>query len=326
MTKLKLSSKFHILIIVSAIIIAIGLAVGLACHFTANGFFNYGVEYSSYKSVVVEYAYIDYGNEDEVKKICDEAFDKAGVNYYTSTYGTTNGGGEFTFKFSDNVSTEKLNSAKDAIHGKLSGEQSSQLSGAYVHEAQTKLGGAQPLIYCAIAVASAMALHFLYFVIRYRLTMAFAAILADVHNLALFVALLAITRIPVGSAAIVFATLTVLLTMIGTCFVFDRMRKNVKKEAFAKLSVNEQVDTTAGESVVNVASASVAVTFAAAVILVLMSISALSATVIVSPVILAVIASISTVYGTLFFTPSVYSRFKLIGDNFKAKRKAAKKS
>ena len=39
----------HIMVAVSALIVAIGLAVGLVCQFIAGGFFNYGEEYKSFK-------------------------------------------------------------------------------------------------------------------------------------------------------------------------------------------------------------------------------------------------------------------------------------
>ena len=55
MTKFKLSSRMHILIIISSLIIAVGLAMGLVFEFVSDGYFNYGGEYESYKSVVVNY-------------------------------------------------------------------------------------------------------------------------------------------------------------------------------------------------------------------------------------------------------------------------------
>ena len=58
-TNFKLSSKMHILIIVSTVLIAIGLAVGLICEFVADGFFNYGADWASYKSITVSYNRID---------------------------------------------------------------------------------------------------------------------------------------------------------------------------------------------------------------------------------------------------------------------------
>ena len=69
--------------------------------------------------------------------------------------------------------------------------------------------------------------------------MALGALLANFHNLALYVALLAMTRIPVGLSAVAFAALTVLFTMIATGYMFDRYRRNLKKENFAKLDGDE---------------------------------------------------------------------------------------
>lgn len=55
---LKLSSKMHLLIIISSVVIAIGLAVGIICQFVANGFFNYNDDYANYKSVTVDLSLI----------------------------------------------------------------------------------------------------------------------------------------------------------------------------------------------------------------------------------------------------------------------------
>ncbi len=88
----------------------------------------------------------------------------------------------------------------------------------------------------AITIACAVALHFVYFIIRFRLTMALGALLADVHNFALYIALLALCRVPLGSTIATFAVLTVLITIIGTCFLFDRVRKNCKDDNFPCLN------------------------------------------------------------------------------------------
>ncbi|MDE6442378.1 MAG: hypothetical protein K2L12_06485, partial [Clostridia bacterium] len=184
-------------------------------------------------------------------------------------------------------------------------------------------------IYGAIAIASAMVFQFIYFAVRYKLTMAFAALLADVHNLAIFVSLAAITRVPVGSSVAVFAILTVLITMIGCGHFFDKFRKSLKEESFAKLDTFEQVDGTVVQSLSGICIPAVFTAVFAAVVLVLLSISALSVSLVITPVALALISAVSSVYGMAFFTPAVYSRFKQIGDSFKAnkvKAKAAKKS
>ncbi len=327
MNKLKLSSRMHILIIVSALVIAIGLAVGLICEFVADGYFNYGNEYKSYQSVEVSYSYLDFKDDDKaVKKICDAEFKSAGVDYYTST--SSKDARHYEFRFSKGTKTEKIQTAVGAINAKFgnNAEFNGQNLATY-HNVKARLGGATALKFGAIALAASVAFQFIYFVIRYRLTAAFAALLADVHNLAIFVSLLAITRVPVGSSVFAFATLAVLMTMIGCSFLFDRVRKNAKGEAFAKVGADELTDVSASESLFAVCVS--AVCFAAVAILafVFLSISALSVAGVLSSVLAALFAAIATVYGTSFFIPAVYPRFKTIGDNFKQKhfKKPAKK-
>ena len=322
----------HIMIIVSAVVVAIGLAMGLIFQFVSNGYFNYSAEYSSYNSVVVNYAYID-GQETDVKEVCDKAFKDAGVSYYAftsgdvSTDGNSVAGGELVFKFTKGTNAEKVKAASEAIDTALTVEGTSGLSNAAYHEVEAVLGGANTLIFGVVALVSAIAFQFLYFAIRYSLTSALSALLADVHNLAIFVSLLAITRAPVGSSAVAFAALVVVMTMIGCCFLFDKLRKGKKDESFAKLNAAEQCDQVARESLMNIAVSAVCVAVAAIVLFVLMSISALSVNLILTIAIPAVLGAAASVYGTAFFVPSVHSRIKLIGDNFKASHsKKAKKS
>ena len=52
-TNLKLSSKMHIFIVISSLLIALGIMVGIICHFVANGYFNYGGDWASCKLVTV---------------------------------------------------------------------------------------------------------------------------------------------------------------------------------------------------------------------------------------------------------------------------------
>ena len=326
MTNLKISAKMHIMIIVSAVIIALGIAVGCVCHFVADGYFNYSGEYSSYKSVTVSYVILD--KDDGLLEFCDKQFDKAGVKYYNQSHTDTADGGEFTFKFSESTKTEKIQSAVNAINEQLKDEGSNKttISASYHHTVKTLLGGGNVIVYGSIALAASIVFQFIYFAIRYKLTMALSALLADVHNLAIFVCLLSLCRIPVSSTVIVFATVTVLMTMIGCCFLFDRARKNIKDEQFAKLNGFEQVDTCVKESFVSICVASVCVAAAAAVLFVLMSISALSVVQIAIPVLLGLFSAVSCVYGTAFFTPAVYSRFKRIGEKFITERKKTKKA
>lgn len=319
-TKLNISAKMHILIIVSSIVLAIGLMVGLICQFVAGGFFNYGGDYSSYKSVTVTYGVSDFSKED-MTEICDNAFSTVGVSDYAFTSGNvSNTKGEIVYKFSLSTDDTALENAVVIIEGKIAEAVQDEISFATpsVHVDKTLLGGGKALSMCAIAVAALVVVHFAYFAIRYKLTAALGAVLADVHNLLLFLALLAITRTPLGSSVFAFAALTVLVTVIGTCFLFDRVRKNSKDEALSKLSAFEITDFSANESLKMNLILPACLAGAALLLFVLLSISSLSPLAIISPVLCALISFVTCAYGTTMFTPSVFSRFKKLGVQYKA--------
>ena len=330
-TKLNLSSKMHLLIIITSVIIAIGVAVGVICHVVAGKYFNYGGDFATYKSVTVTYADIEFsGNSQDpeavMENICEDAFKDAGINFYTKEYGDKSGGGTITYKFVDNTDDAKLEKAVTAINGKIDDtlEGESMFSSASWQTVKAVYAGSKAFVRGAIVLASITVFHFLYFLIRYRLTMAFAAILADAHNLALYLSLLAITRVPVTSAIMTFAVITVLITMIGTCILFDKMRKNIK--AAEKKEEEFIVDRTSDETFLLNAIFPACIAAVAVVVFVLMSISSLSPLAIMAPVFMALISCASCVYGTAMFVPAVYSRFKQIGDNYKAKHTRKAKS
>ena len=325
-TNFKLSSRMHLLIIISSAIIAIGLLVGIVCQCVANGFFNYSDDYANYKSVSVYYVDTDFSGKDEkpidiVKTICDEAFKQEGIKSYIVGGGDESVGGTVIYKFVNSTDNSKLVKAKDAINAQLAIEVNNKdveaNNYAIVSTAETLLGGGKAIAMAAIAISACIVFHFVYFVIRYKLTMALGAILADFHNLALFLMLMALTRIPVGSSIATFAVITVVLTMIGTCFFFDRTRKNFKDEDLKKLTAFEIVDKSADESFVTNTVMPACLATVSVIAFVLLSISSLSPLAIISPVLCSFICFISCAYGTTFFVPSVYSRFKLIGDNVK---------
>ena len=72
----------------------------------------------------------------------------------------------------------KIKTAVTAIQAKLdAGDAASYSNSAYFHAVETNLGGEKTLIYGVIAIASAVVFQFLYFAIRYKLTMAFLPLL-----------------------------------------------------------------------------------------------------------------------------------------------------
>lgn len=323
MTKFKVCSKIHLFIIISVLFIAIGMAVGTICHFCANGFFNYGEEFSSYKCVTVTYYTSEYKDADAIRPVCDEAL--KGFNAYEVSYYSDNRmGGEIIYKYSAGTDGEKLQSAVDALNIALD-KNGSGLNVASLHEVSVNEGGARALTYAAIALASAAAFQFLYFIFRYKLRAAFSALLACVHNLGVFVALAAITRIPVGAQFIAIGAAVVLLTMILTCVLFDRTRKNFKNEIYAKTERVEVVDTSACE--VRTVSF-IAVCALAVAVVVLGVFAAISQMWIgaLAPYGLALLGLIACFYGALFFTPAVHGAIDGVCEKAKASVKSAGKT
>lgn len=319
MTNLKVCKKIHIFIFISVLFIAIGMAIGTVCHFVSNGFFNYGDEFSSYKSITATY-YVGENNADiDFKAICNEAV--SGISPIDVSYAKDSLSEELVYKFSANTDNAKLEAAVAAINAHFNG-----LSGATLHEGVVNVGGSRNIIYAAIALASAAAIQFLYYILRYKLRAAFSALLACVHNLGVYAALLAITRIPVGTEAIALGAAVVVLTMILSGILFDRTRKNFKNEKYAKSDRLDVVETSASEvrNVTVITLAALAVT--AIVLGVFTTISAMYIGAF-APFIIALLGVIACFYGSVFFTPAVHSAIDACCERVKAssKEKAPKK-
>ncbi len=319
MTKFKVCSKIHLFIIISALLIAIGMAVGTVCHFIANGFFNYGGEFSSYKSVTVTYYSSEY-TEETIKPVCEDALGEFGA--YEVSYADARLGGEIVYKFSSSADSAKLQSAVDKLNTALD-KNNSGLNVASLHEGEVKEGGAKALIFASIAVASAAALQFIYFVIRYKLRAAYSALLANVHNLGLFVALAALTRIPVGSELVAFGAVAVVLTMIATCVLFDRTRKNFKNEKYAKVERKEVIETSAAEVSKVTLTAICALAVATVVIGALAAIAQMWIGAL-APYGVALLALLACGYGVLLFTPAVHGAIDGACEKAKASLKSSK--
>lgn len=303
MTKFKVCGKIHLFIIISVLAIVIGMAVGTICHFCANGFFNYGGEFKSYKSVTVTYYSSEYKSASEVRELCDESL--KGFDAYETSVTDTTMGGEIVYKYSAKTDSAKLNAAVTELNSALD-KNGSGLNVASMHEGVVEEGGSRAIIYASIAVAAAAAFQFLYFTVRYKLRAAFSALLANVHNLGLFVALAAITRIPVGIATVALGAFTVLVTMLMAAILFDRTRKNFKNEKYAKTDRVEVIDISACESRPFTVYVLSGLAICAVVLGVFAAISSLYVGAL-SLCALTLLALISCAYGTLFFTPAVHS-------------------
>lgn len=309
----------HLLIIISVAVIVAGLIVGLSLKFTGGNYFNYSGEWGGYESIVVSYSITD---EDKIEETCETAFKDAGVKYYHKSKADTTSGGQLVYKFYSSTDGAKLDGVKDSINTKLE----IGLSTATHNSVKGTVGDGKSLTYASIALATVVVFQFIYFAVRYKLASAFAALLANVHNVFIYLALLTLLRVPVSASCFAFAAITVLLTVIATCFMFDKARKNAKSESYKKLSALEQADYIANDSFKLIWTSAVALAAATLIVSVFLLIIGGVSVFTVTPVLVALVSIVSVFYGTAFFTPAVYSRFKKIGDGLKSKPANASKS
>lgn len=319
MTKFKVCSKIHLFIIISVIFIAIGMAVGTVCHFCANGFFNYGGEFASYTSVKVVCRSAE-SDKETIKLICDEELAK--FNAYEVNVSDSK---EIVYKFSPEADLDALNTAVDSINVKIS-EIGSGLNVASVAHGEVNGGANKAIVFAAIALSSAAAFQFIYFVIRYKLRAAYSALLACVHNLGVFVALAAITRIPVGTDLIAIGACVVFLTMMLCSVLFDRTRKNFANEKYEKCARLEVVDTSAQE----VRLISVYVLAALAIAALILGVFCTVAQMYIgafAPAISMILGLVACFYGVIFFTPAVHGAIDATSEKARAavKQKRAAK-
>lgn len=319
MTKFKVCARIHLFIIISCIVIAIGMAVGTICHYVSNGFFNYGSEFASYKCVTVTYYNSEYKDADEIKPLCDEQF--KGFNAYEVSISDTVLGGEIVYKFSPATSTSALQSATEALLAEIG---DNKLSTASVHDGTISEGGSRAITFASIALASAVAFQFIYFIIRYKLRAACSALLASIHNLGVYAALLAITRLPLGAEAIAVGGAVVLLTIILTCVLFDKTRRNFKSDKYAKVDRVEVIDSSAIEVRPVTLIALCALAAAALVFGVFAAISSLYVGALASYAVM-ILGIIACCYGTVFFTPAVHGAIDATCESVLKSMKSKKK-
>lgn len=323
MTKLKISSRFRIFLIISLAIIVIGMALGTVGQFVWNGFFNYGDEFAPYKSVVVRYSSAEY-TEDNVKPVCEKEL--SGLGAYGVSFSETLRGGEIIYKFDYSTDTAKLEEAAGKINASLNtleGEGLADLNVASVRVGKIGAGGSRALIFAAVATSSAVAFAFIYYIFRYKLRSACTALLACLHNLGLFVALIALTRVPVGAELIAISSLIVILTLIGCGVFFDRVRRNFKSETYSKTPRAEVIDISAGESLKINAFTIIAVAAVGLIYGVFAALASVSITsFLIAPII--ILGCGACCFGTILIMPSAHVRVDALFESIKSRAKEKK--
>lgn len=295
----------HIAVIVSVLIIVIGMAVGTICHFISNGFFNYGGEFASYKSVEVTTSVVEDTSGDAAKQIASDALSSLGAYEVTFSQATGYVPNTVVYKFYNSVSDQSIANAVQAVKDAFSekGMEDGTVA-SFVNDGYAE--GIFQLNFAAIALASAVVFQAIYFAVRYKPGMALSALCSQLVVVGVYASLLAITRCPVGLEAIAFAALAVIVTMICNGISFDRIKKSYKDEANAKADrldlISEGVGATAKlNAFVCAAVAVIAVVFAIFAFIA----SPTAATLLPFAVCLLSVVSCAFTFGV--FTPSSYA-------------------
>lgn len=312
MKTIDLASKKVLLAIISAIVIVIGAIVGTVCHYKAGGFFNYGSEFSNYNSVTVKYLISEH-TEDGVKSVCESELKKYGA--YEVSFSETTDGGVFTYKFSKNSNVDDLNAAAANIQTKLNNS-GDIFNPCVVSVAKSQHGGEKILVRASIVVACALAVQFIYFSIRYKFSLAITALCVNIHNVAIYTALLAITRISVGAELVAMSSIVVLISIIAGCILFDKVRKVLGDEANKKLSI-EDMSKLATENAFGLNTIMHCALVAATVILFIFAIAASPTVVTVATYASILLAIVVCYYGMVLVAPAMYPMSLEIADSIK---------
>ncbi len=305
----KISNKKLIVTIITCAIIVAGMLVGTLCHFLSGGFFNYGVEYSSAKTVDVSFYVTDMDLED-AEDFCEDAFSAQGIKYSYENASELQGTISYTFSY--NTDSDKISQAVEAIQTSLSG-----FSGAEgINIATFSVNDAfntniKMYKLAAIAVAVAIAVQAVYTVIRFRLNLAVLSLITNIHFVGIAVSLLALLRIPLGiySVCIVFATLIV--GMIVNQLYYTNVKANLKDENMQDTSFVEKADDAYAKTIKYSTLLCGALLVICAILAVVMAIAAQS----VQFAYIAVAALLGCVcawYSSAIFSPSIYSLMEKI--------------
>lgn len=326
MNNFKFASKLKIFAAISFVIIVLGMALGTVFHFIGNGFFNYGGEYSSCKTVNVNYVYSEFGKEEDIITLCETEFEKAGLKSYTSVSASSSTSNNITYKFSYGTDDKALEEAVAAINESIASATKDfndvTQSRASFQTERTLQGGEKAVSRAAIVLGVIIVIQALYALLRYKLSAMLTSCAIQLHNLGLFAALLALCRVPVTSAAATFAVMAAIVTSVILGLTLEALKRARKDSDNAKLLIDEICDLTSGKAFKTNLLFSAFLAIAAILVYVFTAISALSPVVILSASACALVAFVSSFYGSVFLAPAVYPLFfKMCGKTAKPSQK-----
>ena len=325
MTKrLKSLKLWPLYLLVSAVVIIAGIIL-----YALMGF-NTAMDKPEYKTFEVRYNVVAVINnkEEEVQKVCEDAFAANGLTYraknvYSDVAGSTNletGGKRLVYEFAASTADSALVAAKTAAESKLvfknaDGEDLAVEKSVTVNTvAGESFYGAGWRAAVAIAVGAVVVL--VYIGVRFGLASALSGLVGMVNATFFTLGIFAIARIPVYAAApLLYAAIAAIAFTLLWLMHCMKMRDNFKDPDFGKYDAPEAVASsllTSDKMVYWTAGA-----FALAIALVGAVTVSTGMMALVLPALAAVCASL---YSAALFAPSVHVPCKRAIDKFKSRK------
>lgn len=317
MSKLaKTVGKLKLWTIIGAIVIAAGILMVAIFGFNADAVV------SDSKALTVKMNSYTYELRlDDVKEICEAELDKAGFKDCYTLKGEMSGDSdEIVYVFSAKTDAEKLRATGNDIQAKLtaaSEEAGNALNGAELSvtvNAETVAASLTDGYFWRgiLAAAVILVIEFVYISVRYKLNMGVTSTAASLLSLLLTLAIAAIVRIPVTASLIYVAAFALLLSVLFSMIVFNRMRENFKTDEYKEKS--------AEEAIVSSVPAKILLIFAAAAVIALVLVGGIAVENVRWFALAAIVAVLAVVYSTLVFLPAMYLPLKKISDKKAAER------
>lgn len=325
MTKLYSKKMMGIWIAISALIIVVGVVMGVLMGFNDSKYEGKSLQVTYDAVIIIE------DDEKAVQEACEKVFEnnklsvveKIGPSREQSilvdnTTGKYYYDDSFEYKveyvFSPETSDATMNSVKAAVEQALEQFKDANVS-VSLHTLEASSTMIEPAWRGAIAIAVGVIVALIYVGFRYGIAQAVAGLVAAIDDVLVTLAILIITRIPVVSyTAIVVAGISALISMFLWLILCGKMRESFKDPAYRTMDAMDVV----GESVNGAKKLVLTIVAAMAIVIVILgAIAANGVRLFMIPVLIAL--AVST-YSSLVLAPAVLTPIKRSIDRYKARK------
>ena len=322
--RLKSLKLWPLYLAVSAVVILAGIIL-----YALMGF-NTAMDKAEYKTFEVRYNVVAVINnkEEEVQKVCEDAFQANGLSYsaknvYSDVAGSTNletGGKRLVYEFAASTADTALAAAKTTAESKLAfkGADGEDLAVEMNVTVNTVKGQSfyEASWRAAVAIAVGAVVVLVYLGVRFGVASALSGLVGMVNATFFTLGVFAVFRIPVYSAApLLYAAIAAIAFTLLWLLHCMKMRDNFKDPDFGKYDAASAVASsllTSDKTVYWTAGA-----FALAIALVGAVTASTAMMALVLPALVAVCAGL---YSAALFAPSVHVPCKCAIDKFKSRK------